>query len=133
MKFKFLGNFCINNCAKKNGNKYFTCTRKGGGEDSCSPNSNQTATGQETCQGPCKNHGYNYFWCRTRNSWDYCGPTVGLMGKYWQLRLTSNKTFQKYMLRLYQMASVLEVGMVTTVILTVLIYTSLNDNNQYKA
>ena len=37
------------------------------------------------------------------------------------------------MLRLYQMASVLEVGTVTTVILTVLIYTCLNNNNQYDA
>ena len=38
-----------------------------------------------------------------------------------------------YMLRLYQMASVSEVVPVSTVTFTVLIYTRLNNNNQYKA
>ena len=43
------------------------------------------------------------------------------------------KTHTQYMLRLYQMPLVLELVPVTTVILTVLIYTPLNNNNQYWA
>ena len=39
----------------------------------------------------------------------------------------------EYMLRLYQMASISEVVPVSTVTLVVLIYTCLNNNNQYEA
>ncbi|XP_066525943.1 uncharacterized protein [Hoplias malabaricus] len=29
-------------------------------------------TGGEACRDACDKHGYNYFWCRTISSWDYC-------------------------------------------------------------
>ena len=51
-------------------------------------------------------------------------------GIYFQLQLSF---YNRFMLRLYQMASALEVAPVTTVILTVLIYTFLNNNKQYEA
>ena len=51
-------------------------------------------------------------------------------GIYFQLQLSF---YNRFMLRLYQMASALKVVPVTAIILTVLICTRLNNNKQYEA
>jgi len=56
--------------------------RKTGGIGYCSPVIGLTATGKEACLTPCESHGYDYFWCRTQKSWDYCGKTIGVLGNY---------------------------------------------------
>ena len=36
------------------------------------------------CTGQCKKNGWEYYYCHTKNSWDYCSPIPG-MGAYGKL------------------------------------------------
>ena len=73
---------------------------------------------------------------KAKSHWNNWSKMPFLQPKMDFLSTNSEFTVQNegtYVLRLYQMALVSDVGTVATVILTVLIYISLNNNNQYEA
>ncbi len=44
----------------------------------CSPPYSRITVNGKKCLDdyPCATHGYDYYWCKTANSWDYCSPPL---------------------------------------------------------
>lgn len=68
---------CRDNCEYDSQKGYYFCyTSKG--RDYCSHWPNVTYK-DVSCRDDhsCDLHGQNYYWCKTKDSWDYCGVVVG--------------------------------------------------------
>ena len=63
--------WCLDECKKQEYLGYYTCNTLLG-PDYCSPK-NDTTYQEEKCTSSCDKHDYDYYWCKTSSSWNYCG------------------------------------------------------------
>ena len=80
--------WCQDECRMLDDGGHYSCHTLYG-SDYCSPLDGFTYE-NEQCTSLCGKHGYDYYWCYTSNSWNYCGYWKAPNEKKWLIEFTDD-------------------------------------------